>query len=67
MRAIEPRRGPRRSSSPTLAAGGEALSALEQWADDYVTLPVEMRELVARAHALVRRKGMAGASVGVSV
>jgi DNA-binding response OmpR family regulator len=42
---------------------GEALSALEQWADDYVTLPVEMRELIARAHALVRRKGMADASV----
>jgi len=42
---------------------GDALSALEQWADDYVTLPVEMRELIARAHALVRRKGMADASV----
>src|SRR5262245_26434082 len=45
---------------PTLLlAGGdgedEAISALEEWADDYVTLPVAMRELIARAHALIRR------------
>jgi len=42
---------------------GDALAALEQWADDYVTIPVEMRELIARAHALARRKGMADGSV----
>jgi len=41
---------------------GDALSALEQWADDYVTLPVEMRELIARAHALVRFTGQPPAS-----
>jgi DNA-binding response OmpR family regulator len=42
---------------------GEALAALEQWADDYLTIPVDMRELIARAHALARRKGMADGSV----
>lgn len=36
----------------------EALSALEHWADDYVTWPFEMRELIARACALIRRKRM---------
>jgi DNA-binding response OmpR family regulator len=36
----------------------EALSALEHWADDYVTCPFDMRELVARAGALIRRKRM---------
>ncbi|MEO8257716.1 MAG: response regulator transcription factor [Acidobacteriota bacterium] len=45
---------------PTLLLAGpgseeEALSALERWAADYVILPVEMRELIARAHALIRR------------
>jgi DNA-binding response OmpR family regulator len=45
---------------PTLLLAGadgenEAISALEEWADDYLTLPVEMRELIARAHALIRR------------
>jgi DNA-binding response OmpR family regulator len=36
----------------------DALSALEHWADDYVTWPFDMRELVARATALIRRKRM---------
>jgi DNA-binding response OmpR family regulator len=36
----------------------EALAALEHWADDYVTCPFDMRELVARAGALIRRKRM---------
>ena len=49
---------------PTLLLAGPAgedaaLSALERWADDYVTLPVEMRELIARVHALVRRMSAA--------
>ena len=49
---------------PTLllaGAGGEeeAISALEEWADDYVTLPIAMRELIARAHALIRRMSAA--------
>jgi two-component system response regulator TctD len=35
---------------------GDALSALEQWADDYVIAPFEMRELIARVHALTRRQ-----------
>lgn len=46
---------------PTLILAGpgrdeEALVALEQWADDYMSSPFGMRELIARAHALVRRK-----------
>jgi two-component system response regulator MprA len=50
---------------PTLLLAGpgrehEALAALERWAADYVTLPVEMRELIARAHALVRRMSADG-------
>jgi len=60
-------RGAKRVPTLLLADPGrraEALSALEQWADDYVMLPVEMRELIARAHALARRKGMAEAGVG---
>jgi DNA-binding response OmpR family regulator len=36
----------------------EAIAALEGWADDYLMVPFEMRELVARAQALIRRKLM---------
>jgi DNA-binding response OmpR family regulator len=35
-----------------------AVSALQVWADDYVTAPFEMRELIARVHALTRRQRM---------
>jgi two-component system alkaline phosphatase synthesis response regulator PhoP len=49
--------------TPTLILAGPdeqdvALSALEQWADDYVTVPFDIRELIARAHALLRRRRM---------
>jgi DNA-binding response OmpR family regulator len=58
---------PVRVSTLLLAGPGrhdEALVALEQWADDYVTLPVEMRELVARAHALIRRRSVTDGEAG---
>jgi DNA-binding response OmpR family regulator len=42
----------------TPAHQADALAALEQCADDYVVAPVGMRELVARARALVRRSRM---------
>jgi DNA-binding response OmpR family regulator len=49
---------------PTLILAGpgrddEALAALERWADDYMSWPFGMRELIARAHALVRRRRIA--------
>jgi DNA-binding response OmpR family regulator len=59
-----------RVSTLLLAGPGrhdEALVALEQWADDYVTLPVEMRELVARAHALIRRRNVTDGDSGTIV
>jgi DNA-binding response OmpR family regulator len=36
----------------------DAVAALEQWADDYIVAPVGLRELVARARALIRRSRM---------
>jgi two-component system OmpR family response regulator len=44
----------------------DALTALEGWADDFVTMPFEMRELVARAHALLRRKYMQDADAAIA-
>ena len=44
----------------------DALAALESWADDFVTKPFEMRELVARANALLRRKRMRDADTAVA-
>jgi DNA-binding response OmpR family regulator len=44
----------------------DALAALESWADDFVTIPFEMRELVARAHALLRRKDMRDAHAAIA-
>jgi DNA-binding response OmpR family regulator len=36
----------------------DAVAALEQYADDYIVAPVGLRELVARARALIRRSRM---------
>ena len=60
-----------RSAVPTLVVareGGDsdALAALEAWADDFVTIPFEMRELVARAQALLRGKGMRDAHATIA-
>jgi DNA-binding response OmpR family regulator len=44
----------------------DALAALEGWADDFVTMPFEMRELVARAHALLRRNNMRDADAATA-
>jgi DNA-binding response OmpR family regulator len=59
------------STVPTLVVarqGGDAdaLAALEGWADDFVTIPFEMRELVARAHALLRGKRMRDAHAAIA-
>ncbi len=59
------------STVPKLVVAGrggdaDALAALEGWADDFVTIPFEMRELVARAHALLRRKGMWDAHAAIA-
>ena len=42
----------------TPALESDAVAALEQCADDYVVAPVGLRELVARARALIRRSRM---------
>jgi two-component system phosphate regulon response regulator PhoB len=42
----------------TPALENDAVAALEQWADDYIVAPVGLRELVARARALIRRSRM---------
>jgi two-component system, OmpR family, KDP operon response regulator KdpE len=44
------------------ATSDEKVAALDAGADDYVTKPFEMNELLARVRAAVRRGSMAGAS-----
>ena len=45
----------------------DLLVGLGVGADDYLSKPFSMRELVARVHALLRRAGRAGSSEAVSV
>ena len=45
---------------------GDALTALEAWADDYVILPIEMCELVARVRALLRQRRVRESTAGNS-
>ncbi|WP_199309623.1 response regulator transcription factor [Synechocystis sp. FACHB-383] len=41
----------------------EKVTGLEVGADDYITKPFSMRELVARCRAMIRRQGLAGNSI----
>lgn len=58
------------AAATLLLAGPErqddALAALEAWADDYVILPIEMRELVARVRALLRQRRVSESAAGNS-
>ena len=44
----------------------DTVVGLEVGADDYVTKPYRMRELVARMHAVMRRRGVAAVGVEMS-
>src|SRR5438128_6971475 len=48
-------------------AEADKVAGLELGADDYVTKPFSMRELVSRGRAQLRRAGMAGAGAGTEV
>jgi two-component system response regulator RegX3 len=48
-------------------AEADKVAGLELGADDYVTKPFSMRELVSRVRAQLRRAGMAGAMAGNEV
>ena len=43
---------------------GEAITALDSGADDYIAKPYSLREMIARVRAVMRRRPMAAASLG---
>ena len=64
-RRLRAENGPRIILVTALSEPTDKVAGLELGADDYVTKPFDLRELLARIHAVLRRSAQAGGGQGI--